>query len=185
LVVTLPLVLLAIPSVLIGLFTIEPLLFGDWFGEAIFVGDHHPALGEMAQSFHGGWAMALHGLTGAPFWLALLGVAAAWALYMLRPGWPAILQRRLAALDTVLENKYYFDRFNEVVFAGGARLLGGELWRRGDQGLIDGVGVAGASRLVVFAARMMSFFQTGHLYQYAFTMIAGVFILLTFWIVRG
>jgi NADH-quinone oxidoreductase subunit L len=185
LVITLPLVLLAIPSVLMGLYTIEPLLFDGWFGKAIFVGDNHAALKEMASSFHGWWAMTLHGLTGAPFWLALSGVAAAWALYMLRPGWPAILQRRFAALDTVLENKYYFDRFNEIVFADGARLLGGELWRRGDQGLIDGIGVSGASRLVVFAARMMSFFQSGHLYQYAFTMIAGVFILLTFWIVRG
>jgi NADH-quinone oxidoreductase subunit L len=184
-VVTLPLVLLAIPSVLIGLFTIEPLLFGNGFGEAIFVGDNHDALGKMAASFHGWAEMALHGLTGAPFWLAFLGVAAAWTLYMAKPHWPAALRRGFGAINTVLENKYYFDRFNEIVLAGGARLLGGELWRRGDQGLIDGIGVAGSSRLVAFAARMMSFFQTGHLYQYAFTMIAGVFILLTFWIVRG
>jgi NADH-quinone oxidoreductase subunit L len=181
-VVTLPLVLLAIPSVLIGLFTIEPLLFGNGFGEAIFVGDNHPALKEMAASFHGWQEMTLHGLMGMPTWLAFGGAVTAWVFYILWPGVPAAMRRIFGAIYTLLENKYYFDRFNEAVFAAGARLLGNGLWRRGDLGLIDGVGVGGASRLVMLAGRIASLFQTGHLYQYAFTMIAGVFVLLTFWL---
>jgi NADH-quinone oxidoreductase subunit L len=182
LVVTLPLILLAIPSVLIGLYTIEPLLFGGWFGEAIVVGGDHAALEEMAKSFHGWQQMTLHGLTGIPTGLALAGVVTAWAFYIQWPGVPAFIRNAFGEVYTVLENKYYFDRFNEIVFAAGARLLGNGLWKRGDQGLIDGVGVAGSSRLVALAARIVSLFQTGHLYQYAFIMIAGVFVLLTFWI---
>ncbi|MDR1463195.1 MAG: NADH-quinone oxidoreductase subunit L [Azoarcus sp.] len=182
LVVTLPLILLAIPSVLIGLFTIGPLLFGGWFGEAIFVSDNHPALKEMAESFHGWGQMLLHGLISMPSGLALAGVVMAWIFYVMWPAAPAAIRRVFGVLHTLLENKYYFDRFNEIVFAGGARLLGKGLWKQGDQNLIDGIGVAGSSRLVTLAARITSLFQTGHLYQYAFTMIAGVFVLLTFWL---
>ncbi|MDR1228750.1 MAG: NADH-quinone oxidoreductase subunit L [Azoarcus sp.] len=180
--VTLPLILLAIPSVLIGLFTIGPLLFGEWFGEAIFVGGNHAALDEMAKSFQGWQQMTIHGLMGIPSGLALAGVVTAWVFYILWPGAPAVIRRTFGAVHTLLENKYYFDRFNEIVFAAGARLLGNGLWKQGDQGLIDGVGVAASARLVTLAARIASLFQTGRLYQYAFTMIAGVFVLLTFWL---
>ncbi|MDR3087540.1 MAG: NADH-quinone oxidoreductase subunit L, partial [Azoarcus sp.] len=184
LVVTLPLILLAIPSLVIGFYTIEPLLAGNWFGKAIFVGASHAAgLKEIAESLHGGAVgMALHGLMSAPFWLALAGVVTAWVFYMYRPGLPAVIRSRFEPVYTVLDNKYYFDRFNEIVFAGGARLLGKGLWRAGDQGVIDGFGVTGSSRLVRLASRILSLFQTGHLYQYAFTMIVGVCILLTFWV---
>ncbi|OYD53170.1 NADH-quinone oxidoreductase subunit L [Thauera propionica] len=184
-VVTLPLVLLAIPSVLIGFFTIEPMLFGEWFKGVIFVGDNHVGLKELEAAFHGPVAMALHGLQTAPFWLAMGGVALAWLFYMVKPGIPAAIQRTFKPIHSLLENKYYFDRFNEIVFAGGARALGRGLWKAGDQTLIDGVAVNGTARLVGWVAQMSRLFQTGHLYQYAFMMIIGVFILLTFWFNRG
>ena len=184
-VVTLPLVLLAIPSVLIGFFTIEPMLFGEWFKGVIFVGDNHVGLKELEAAFHGPVAMALHGLQTAPFWLAMGGVALAWLFYMVKPGIPAAIKRTFKPIHSLLENKYYFDRFNEIVFAGGARALGRGLWKAGDQTLIDGVAVNGTARLVGWVAQMSRLFQTGHLYQYAFMMIIGVFILLTFWFNRG
>jgi NADH-quinone oxidoreductase subunit L len=185
LVVTLPLILLAIPSVVIGFFTIEPMLFGEWFKGVIFFGENHVGLSEIAEHFHGPITMALHGLQTAPFWLAMSGVAVAWYFYMVNPGIPAAIQRTFMPVYTLLENKYYFDRFNEVVFAGGARLLGKALWKGGDQGLIDGVVVNGTAKLVGWVSRITSLFQTGHLYQYAFTMIIGVFVLLTFWLNRA
>ncbi len=184
-VVTLPLALLAIPSVLIGFFTIEPMLFGEWFKDVIFVGDNHVGLKELAERFHGPAAMALHGLQTAPFWLAIGGVALAWYFYLVKPEIPAAIERTFKPLHTLLDNKYYFDRFNEIFFAGGSRLLGKGLWKAGDQGLIDGIAVNGSARLIGWIAQMSRLFQTGHLYQYAFTMIIGVFILLTFWFNRG
>ena len=184
-VVTLPLVLLAIPSVVIGFITIEPMLFGDWFKDVIFVGDNHVGLKELEASFHGAVGMAIHGLQTAPFWLAMSGVVLAWFFYLVRPGIPGAIQRTFKPIHSLLVNKYFFDRFNEIVFSGGARLLGRGLWKLGDQGLIDGIAVNGTARLVAWVAQMSRLFQTGHLYQYAFTMIIGVFILLTFWFNRG
>ncbi|MBR0566285.1 NADH-quinone oxidoreductase subunit L [Azoarcus sp. L1K30] len=185
LVVTLPLILLAIPSVLIGFFTIEPMLFGDWFKGVIFFSEHHEGMKELAENFHGPVAMALHGIQSLPFWLAMGGVATAWFFYMIKPEIPAAIQRTFKPLYTLLDNKYYFDRFNEIVFAGGARLLGKILWKGGDQGLIDGLMINGSARLVGWVSRISALFQTGHLYQYAFTMIIGVFVLLTFWLNRA
>ena len=184
-VVTLPLVLLAIPSVVIGFITIEPMLFGDWFKDVIFVGDNHVGLKELEASFHGAVGMAIHGLQTAPFWLAMSGVVLAWFFYLVRPGIPGAIQRTFKPIHSLLVNKYFFDRFNEIVFSGGARLLGRGLWKLGDQGLIDGIAVNGTARLVAWVAQMSRLFQTGHLYQYAFTMIIGVFVLLTFWFNRG
>ncbi|PTD96577.1 NADH-quinone oxidoreductase subunit L [Pseudothauera lacus] len=184
-VVTVPLVLLAIPSVLIGYFTIEPMLFGEWFKSVIFVGDNHVGLSELAASFHSPLGMAVHGLQTAPFWLAMGGVALSWYFYMKRPDIPAAIQRRFSAVHTLLENKYYFDRFNEVFFAAGSRLLGRGLWKGGDQALIDGAVVNGSARLVGWISQASRLLQTGHLYQYAFAMIIGVFVLLTFWFNRG
>jgi NADH-quinone oxidoreductase subunit L len=184
-VVTLPLVLLAIPSVVIGYFTIEPMLFGDWFEGVISRAEHHVGLTELAASFHGPLAMALHGLQTAPFWLAMSGVVLAWFFYLVRPDIPAAIQRTFRPLHTLLDNKYFFDRFNEIVFAGGSRQLGAGLWKGGDQGLIDGFAVNGTARMVGWVAQVTRLFQTGHLYQYAFAMIIGVFILLTFWFNLG
>ncbi|EXI77965.1 MAG: NADH-quinone oxidoreductase subunit L [Candidatus Accumulibacter appositus] len=185
-VVTLPLILLAIPSALIGFITIEPMLFGDFFKGAIFVdSEAHPAMAELAHHFHGAFAMATHALTTLVFWLALLGVVAAWYLYMKRPDLPVTIKARFGGLYTLLDNKYYFDRFNEMVFAGGARLLGRGLWKGGDVGVIDGMIVNGAVRLVGWFAVLARFFQSGHIYHYAFTMIIGVFVLMTLWVTRA
>ncbi|MDY0071559.1 MAG: NADH-quinone oxidoreductase subunit L [Thauera sp.] len=184
LVVTLPLVLLAIPSVLIGFFTIEPMLFGDWFQGVIHVADNHPGLSVLAESFHGAAGMAVHGLQTAPFWLAMGGVLVAWYFYLVNPAVPAAIQRTFMPIYKLLENNYFFDRFNEVFIFAGSRGLGRLLWKAGDQGLIDGVAVNGSARLMGWVAQMSRLFQTGHLYQYAFMMIIGVFVLLTVWLNR-
>jgi len=184
-VVTLPLVLLAIPSVIIGFIAIEPMLFGDYFKGVIHVDAvRHPAMAELAHHFHGATAMATHALTTAPFWLAVSGVAVAWFFYLKRPDIPAAIKARVGPIYTLLENKYYFDKFNEAVFAGGARLLGRGLWKGGDAALIDGILVNGSARLVGWIASVVRFFQSGHIYHYAFTMIIGVFVLLTLWVSR-
>lgn len=185
-VVTLPLVLLAVPSVAIGFFTIDPMLFGDWFKGVIHInGEAHPAMQELAHEFHGPISMALHGFTTVPFFLAMGGVVVAWFFYLVRPDIPAAIQRTFKPIHSVLENKYFFDKFNEVFFAGGSRLIGTGLWKVGDVGLIDGVAVNGSARLVGWISKLSSLLQTGHIYQYAFAMIIGVFILLTFWFDRG
>jgi NADH-quinone oxidoreductase subunit L len=178
-VVTLPLVLLAIPSVVIGYLTIGPMLFGDFFKDAIFVNvEHHPAMEELAKEFHGAGAMALHALTSLPFILAAAGVATAWLFYLQMPAIPAALDRALKPLRTVLENKYYLDAFNEHVLAAGARLLGTGLWKGGDQAVIDGA-VNGSASLVGRLSGVVRGWQTGHLYQYALVMALGIFGLLT------
>ncbi|MBI5780433.1 MAG: NADH-quinone oxidoreductase subunit L [Rhodocyclales bacterium] len=184
-VVTVPLVLLAIPSVVIGYFTIQPMLYGDWFGDAIRVlTDKHPAMERLAEEFHGPLAMALHGFTAAPFWLALAGVVLAWFCYLVRPQVPEFFARTLRPIYVLLENKYYFDRFNEVVFAGGARLLGRFLWQIGDRTIIDGAVVNGSAAMVGEIAGSARSLQTGRLYHYAFAMIVGIVVLLWF-IYRG
>ena len=184
-VVTVPLVLLAIPSVVIGYFTIEPMLYGGWFGDAIRVlTEKHPAMEKLAEEFHGPLAMALHGFTAAPFWLALAGVVLAWFCYLVRPQVPEFFARTFRPIYVLLENKYYFDRFNEVVFAGGARLLGRFLWQIGDRTIIDGAVVNGSAAMVGEIAGSARSLQTGRLYHYAFAMIVGMVVLLWF-IYRG
>ena len=182
-VVTVPLILLAIPSVVIGFLTIEPMLFGGLMKDAIIVdGDKHPAMANLAQGFHGAAQMALHGLTTAPFWLALAGVVSAWYLYLVNPALTARLKSMFQPLYTLLENKYYMDWFNENVIARGARLLGMGLWKGGDEGLIDGGMVNGSARGVAWVASVVRWFQTGYIYHYAFAMIVGVFLLMTWFV---
>ena len=185
-VVWLPLVLLAIPSVVIGYMAIEPMLFGTFFRDAIFI-DHqaHPAMTELKSHFHGAMAMAAHAFVTPVFWLALAGVVSSWFLYLKRPDIPAAIKQAAGPLYTLLENKYYFDRINETVFAGGARLLGRGLWKGGDAGLIDGLIVGGSVRVVNVLAALVRYFQSGHIYHYAFTMIFGVCALLSFWLLRA
>jgi NADH-quinone oxidoreductase subunit L len=173
-VVTFPLIMLAIPSVIIGYLTIGPMLFGDFFKGVIFVGENHHAMHELAEEFHGAGAMALHAVTSPVFWLALAGVAAAFYCYMINPRVPQAFYQRLRPLHTLLENKYYMDRFNEIVFAGGARLLGRGLWNVGDRSLIDGLIVNGSARVVGWFSRLSRLAQTGYIYHYAFVMIVGV-----------
>ncbi|MCS0590841.1 NADH-quinone oxidoreductase subunit L [Massilia norwichensis] len=174
LVVTLPLILLAIPSVIIGFFAIEPMLYGGFFKNVIFVGENHPALEEMGKEFHGALAMGLHGFTSLPFWLALAGVVAAYYCYMINPRVPAAFYKALRPIHTLLDNKYYMDKFNEVVFAGGARGVGKALWQVGDRVLIDGLVVNGSAKLVGWFSTIVRTFQTGYIYHYAFVMILGV-----------
>ena len=185
-VVTLPLVLLAIPSVAIGFIGIGPMVAGDYFKGVIYVDNAaHPALATFLEHFHGAVAMGLHAFSTPPFYLALAGVALSWFFYMKRPDIPAAIQRRFSAIHTLFENKYYFDKINEFVFAGGARALGKGFWRGGDVAIIDGLIVNGSAKLVGWFATVIRFFQTGYVYHYAFTMIIGVFVLMTLWINRA
>ncbi len=182
-VVTAPLLLLAFPSVVIGFLTIEPMLFGDLLKDAIVVdNDKHPAMANLARIFHGPVQMALHGLMTAPFWLAVAGVVSAWYLYLYKPALPAAIKARVQPLYTLLENKYYMDWFNENVLARGARMLGVGLWKGGDVAIIDGAMVNGSARGVARMAGVVRWFQTGYIYHYAFAMIVGVFVLMTWFV---
>ncbi len=179
-VVWLPLVLLAIPSVLIGFVTIEPMLYGDYFRDAIYIShEHYEAIAEMREEFQGAMQMALHSFVAKPFILALAGVVSAWFFYMKRPDIPAAIQKRFMFIYTVLDNKYYFDRFNDWFFAGGARGASRFLWKFGDVKLIDGVMVNGTAKLVGLFSGVLRRLQSGYIYHYAFSMIIGVFVLLT------
>ena len=178
-VVTLPLILLAIPSVFIGYFTIEPILFGNYFKEAIYISAAHPGMTELAADFHGPLDMVLHALLGYPLWIALSGVLTAWVFYMKRPDFPAALQKRFSFIYTLLDNKYYLDRFNDWFFAGGARGTSRFLWNFGDIKLIDGLMVNGTAKLIGLFSGVLRRLQSGYIYHYAFSMIIGVFVLLT------
>ncbi len=177
-VVTLPLIALAVPSVVLGAITIGPMLFGDVFRGVIHVDAGHPAMATLAAHYHGALALALHSVQTLPFWLALSGVGLSAYFYLMKPSIPQAIQTRFAALHHVMEQKYFMDRFNEVVFAGGARLLGTQLWKRTDQGLIDGFMVNGSARVVAAVASIMRIGQSGYLYHYAIAMILGVALLL-------
>ena len=182
-VVTAPLLLLAIPSVVIGFLAIEPMLFGDFFKGAIFVNHElHPAMEELAHEFHSATAMALHGFSTLPFWLALGGVVTAYVFYMVAPQIPAMFARVLRPLIVIGENKYFLDWFNEHILAAGARLLGRGLWKVGDVGIIDGLLVNGSAKLVGLIGSLTRLFQTGYLYHYALVMILGVFALMTWFV---
>ena len=172
--VTLPLVLLAIPSVVIGFITIDTMLFGDFFKGVIFVADKHEAMAELTHEFHSATAMAIHALTSVPFALALSGVVAAWYCYMINPKVPSWFYQKFSAIYTLLDNKYYMDKINEVVFAAGARKLGSGFSSIGDKTLIDGWIVNGSARLVGWFSTVTRTFQTGYIYHYAFTMIVAV-----------
>jgi NADH-quinone oxidoreductase subunit L len=182
-VVTVPLVLLAIPSVVIGLIAIQPMLFGDFFKGVIVVYPTHDSLAGLREHFTSWAGMALHGFQTVPFWMAAAGVALAWYFYMKRPDIPAAIQQRFAGLHRLLENKYYLDTFNEWAFAGGARKLGAALWKFGDVTIIDGIMVNGTAKTIGWFAGAVRYIQTGFLYTYAFWMVLGVFVLLSmvFW----
>ncbi|MBI2746728.1 MAG: NADH-quinone oxidoreductase subunit L [Burkholderiales bacterium] len=182
-VVTVPLVLLAIPSVVIGYLTIQPMLYGDFFKDAIFVdATKHHVMVELAEAFHGPLAMAAHAFSTLPFWLAVAGVATAYYMYMVNPAVPAAIKRAVQPIYTLLENKYYLDWFNENVLARGARMLGIGLWKGGDQAVIDGTLVNGSWKLVGWVAGVVRWFQSGYLYHYALAMILGIVVLMTYFV---
>ena len=182
-VVTAPLILLAIPSVVIGFLTIGPMLFGDFFKDAIFINlEKHPGMEELAKEFHGAVQMAAHSVFTAPLWLALSGVALAYYLYMVNTALPARIQSFVQPVYRLLDNKYYMDWFNENVLAAGARLLGRGLWKGGDQGVIDGLLVNGSWRIVSRISAWVRGAQTGYIYHYALVMIFGVLVLMTYFV---
>ncbi|MDP2093009.1 MAG: NADH-quinone oxidoreductase subunit L, partial [Hydrogenophaga sp.] len=182
-VVTVPLILLAIPSVVIGYMTIEPMLFGDFLKDAITINsDAHPAMAKFAEIFHGPLAMVSHALYTPPLYLALGGAVMAWYMYLINPAVPAAIGRALKPVVTILENKYYLDWFNENVLAKGARGLGIGLWKGGDRVLIEG-GVVNASwKLVGWVSSLVRQAQTGYLYHYALVMIVGVLLFMTYFV---
>ena len=184
-VVTLPLILLAIPSVVIGYLTIAPMLHGEFFKGVIFVSDTHPAMAELSHEFHGATAMAVHAFTSLPFLLAAAGVVSAWYCYLVNPKVPAWFHAKFGAVYTLLDNKYYLDKINDVVFAAGARALGRGFSNTGDRGLIDGLIVNGSARAVGWFSTVTRTFQTGYIYHYAFTMIVALALYLGYLLLRS
>ncbi len=176
-VVTLPLILLAIPSIGISWWATEPLLFGDFFGSAITVLGANP-LATLESEWHGPLAFALHGFMTLPVWLAIAGALLATIIYLFRPGIADSAAKGLRPLHTLLDRKYYFDEFNQIVFARGARKLGQLFYRFGDQAIIDRVFVNGSARMVGWVSGILRQVQTGRLYHYAFGMIIGLIVLL-------
>jgi len=185
-VVTLPLVLLAIPSVFIGGMFIEPMLYGDFFKDSIFINlELHHAMEELDHEFHhhgGALGMAAYAFTNLPLLLAAAGLLLSYVFYMVKPEWPAAIKQRFMLIFTILDNKYYFDWFNENVLARGARLLGTGLWRVGDQAIIDGALVNGSWKLVGWISSVVRKLQTGYLYHYALVMLLGIFVFMTYFV---
>lgn len=182
-VVTVPLILLAIPSVVIGFFTIQPMLFGEFFKDAIFVNaEKHEAMAVLANAFHGPVQMALHALMTLPFALALAGVVTSYYMYMVNPALPAAIKARAQPIYSLLENKYFMDWINENILARGARALGTGLWKIGDEKIIDGGLVNGSWKLVALVSGVVRRVQSGFLYHYALAMIMGVLVLMTYWV---
>jgi NADH-quinone oxidoreductase subunit L len=184
-VVTGPLIALAIPSFLIGMLTIRPILFGGFFGESIFVRESNDVVAELGRNFPGALAFALHGLVTPVFWLAAAGVATAWVFFLWRPALADTAARTFALARTVLIDKYGFDWFNEHVLAAASRGLGGVLWHGGDELLIDGAFVNGSAATVGWLARVTRRVQTGLLYSYAFWMVIGLAVLLGWFLIRA
>lgn len=182
-VVWVPLVLLAIPSVVIGYMTIDAMLYGEFFKDSILVdATRHHAMKELEEAFHGPMAMALHGLTAWPFWLALAGVVLSWYMYLVNPAIPTAIKRACGPIYRLLENKYYMDWFNENVIARATRALGTGLWKGGDQGLIDGAIVNGSWKLIGRISGVVRWVQSGYIYHYAFAMLLGVFVLMSYFV---
>ena len=178
LVVTLPLIALAIPSLVIGYLTVGKILYGGYFGKAIFVLPRHDVLAHMAGEYHGPALLALHGFLGAPFWMALAGFVTAWVFILKRPQLADAAAVKFAWLHRLLIEKYYFDWFNEQVIARFSRGLGLGLWKVGDQGIIDGAMVNGTAATVGWFGGVVRRVQSGYLYSYAFWIVIGLAALL-------
>ena len=181
-VVTLPLVLLAIPSVVIGAWVVDPMLFGKFFDGVIAVLPQHPAMHELHEEWHGWVAFGMHAFQTLPFWLVVAGAVIAWYCYLINPKVPAAIKSSLSGLNKLLENKYYVDWINEQIIARGARCLGRGLWQTGDRGIIDGLLINGSARVVGWVAAISRHLQSGFIYHYAFAMIVGIMALVTFFV---
>lgn len=175
-VITLPLILLAIPSVFIGLLTLKPLLFSDFFSNAIWVTEAHKIF--EPTEYHGVLAFIGHGMMQLPFWLAMAGLTTAYFLYLAKPELPKVIAQHFQMIYRILVNKYGFDEFYQSIFAGGTKDIGNHLWKTGDMKLIDGMMVNGTAAVIGFFSSIVRHLQTGYLYHYAFTMILGLAVLL-------
>ena len=180
-VVTLPLVVLAIPTVAAGWF-IGPIVFGSYFDGVIYVLPEHDAIEKLGAEFTGVFGMMMHAFSTAPFWLSVGGIFTAWFLYIVKTDLPGKIKKMAGPIYTILDRKYYIDEFYSWLFAGGTRALSAFLWKVGDVKIIDGFFVNGTARVVGWTAMLVRRFQTGYIYHYAFTMIVGVFVLLTVWL---
>jgi NADH-quinone oxidoreductase subunit L len=184
LVVTLPLVLLAIPSLAAGFMFIDPLVFGSYFADSITVLPAHDVVKEIGAHYDGLGPFIAHGLQSAPFLLAVAGIGLAWFLYIRYPFLPGQISEKFGAIYTLLLRKYFVDEFNDYVFAGGVRAIGRRLWKIGDVKLIDGLAVNGTARVIGWMSSVMRHIQSGYVYHYAFAMILGLFLLITFFLHR-
>ena len=182
-VVTVPLVLLAIPSVGIGYLTMDTMLFGEWFDNVLFVLPQHDTLAELGEHVHGPNSMIMHGLMGPALYLALAGLVVAWVIYTKKPGIAEIIKTRLEPLYRTLDKKYWFDEAYQFLFAGGSRGLGNALWSKGDRFIIDTVIINGSARTVGRIADWARTVQTGYLFHYAIAMILGLLLLLTWFVI--
>ncbi|MDD2183547.1 NADH-quinone oxidoreductase subunit L [Kingella sp. SNUBH-2017] len=183
-VVTLPLVLLAIPSVIIGYIAIEPMLYGDFFKGVIFVNhEAHPTMHLMKEEFHGALAMVSHSLHSPVLYLAIAGVVSAWFLYIKAPSLPAKIAAAFRPVYVLFENKYYLDVIYYNVFAKGSRALGTFFWKAIDTAIIDNGLVNGSTKLVGAVSAQVRKMQTGFIYTYAAFMVTGVLVLIVafFW----
>ncbi len=181
-VVTVPLSVLAIPSFGIGMYLIGDILFGDFFNGAIYVAPAHDVLGEIAKGYHGVWGFTLHAFKSAPIYLAMAGVLVAWLLYIRFPAVPAQIAERFSVLHKLLIEKYYFDSFNQTIFADGTRKIGEQFWRIGDVRIIDGFFVNGTALTIRWFSGIVRTLQSGYLYDYAFAMILGLLFLLAIFV---
>ncbi|WP_312539734.1 NADH-quinone oxidoreductase subunit L [Achromobacter mucicolens] len=182
-VVTLPLILLAIPSVFVGAWAVDPMVFGKFFDGVIKVlPQQHPAMHVLSEEWHGWVAYGLHAFQTLPFWLVVAGFIISWYCYLINPKVPAAIKANLSGVNKILENKYYVDWFNEQVIARGLRCLGRGLWQTGDRGIIDGILINGSARVVGWVAAISRHLQSGFIYHYAFAMIIGVMALVTFFV---
>jgi NADH-quinone oxidoreductase subunit L len=184
-VVTLPLILLAIPSIFVGWFTVGPVLFGHWFDGVIYVAERHNVLGELGHEYTGQMGFVIEAFKAPALYLAAAGVASAWYLYLKNPALAERIGVAMAPVVRVLDNKYWFDWFNENVLARGARTLGRLFWKVGDEIVVDGVLVNGSARTVGWLAAVVRHVQSGYLYHYAFAMIIGLAAMLAWLLARA
>jgi NADH-quinone oxidoreductase subunit L len=182
LVVTVPLILLAIPSIVIGYLTIEPVLFGGWLADSITILPQNDVVAAVGEHFHGPTAMATHALQTAPFWLMLAGFALATFIYLVRPALADTLANRFPRLHALLENKFYVDELYQKLFISRTLSIGNGLWKKADAGLIDGWLVNGSAKFVNNLSARVRTWQTGYLFQYAFAMIIGLIAILAIWV---
>ncbi len=183
--ITFPLIMLAIPSAIIGYLTIEPMLFKGWLDNAITVTSNHASMTSLSQEFHGALAMISHAVQTVPFWMMAGGIVSAWVFSLHRTQWADWIQKKFSMVDYVLKSLYGFDRFNEIVFVNGIKKLGNVLWKVSDTTMIDTILVNGSARLVGFIGALVRPIQTGYVYHYAFFMIFSLLIILTWTLFLG